>query len=216
MMVPLIDIHTHHRKNSLDTIEVLSTSNLQDNVPNTYYSFAVHPWYIQQQTNDASNAWQHLQNKNCIALGEVGLDKLSVVDFAKQEEVFSSLLQINTAFNLPVIIHCVKAQQELLAITKKYNFPFVIHGFNQKEVIAQKYLEQQYYLSFGSALLIDGSNAQRQLLQTPLDKIFFETDDKPDLSIIDIYEKAAALLGITIESLKKVCFENFRTIFVNL
>jgi TatD DNase family protein len=118
MAFPYIDIHTHHRKKHPDTIEILSTSDLPleglEASSHNFYSHAVHPWYLQAQHNYVDGANTHLQIENCLALGEVGLDKLSTINFNMQQEIFTAMLDVNRNYNLPVIIHCVKAQEELL------------------------------------------------------------------------------------------------------
>ena len=67
--------------------------------------------------------------------------------------------------------------------------------------------------SFGKDLLIDNSNAQKALLNINLSNIFFETDNSENISIEEIYKKAAKLLNLSIVELETQIEENFKTVF---
>lgn len=86
----------------------------------------------------------------------------------------------------------------------------IIHGFNKKERIAEDLLKNNFYLSFGKAVLYNLS-LQNTLKITPLDKIFLETDND-DFSIEELYEKVSEIKGISLENLNKQISENLETI----
>jgi TatD DNase family protein len=113
-----------------------------------------------------------------------------------------------------MIIHCVKAFNELIRIKKenKVSVPMIIHGFNNNEQIAEQLLKENFYLSFGKAILINNSNAQKVFKNTGIEKLFLETDDS-DVSIKSIFDKAAELKGMSVEELKEKIYLNFKTIF---
>ena len=75
----------------------------------------------------------------------------------------------------------------------------VVHGFNKKQSIAEQLLENNFHLSFGKPLLYHLS-LQNTLKNTPLDKLFLETDDA-DFNLTELYEKAAELKKISPENL---------------
>ena len=86
----------------------------------------------------------------------------------------------------------------------------IIHGFNKKENIAKDLLKNNFYLSFGKAVLYNLS-LQNTLKITPLNKIFLETDND-NFDIRDLYFKAAEIKNISPESLYKQILENLETI----
>lgn len=104
------------------------------------------------------------------------------------------------AHQKPLIIHCVRAYEEVLAIKKEWGtqgdvIPWIFHGFNKKPAVAQMLLRAGAYLSFGAALLVPGSPAAQSLAICPPGRYFLETDDRNDVSIAAVYAAAAAILG---------------------
>jgi TatD DNase family protein len=150
-----------------------------------------------------------------VAVGECGLDKVRYKsDLKIQKAAFEVQLQIAENLAKPVVIHCVRAQEEMLGIQRKLKpkTPLIVHGFNQKTAIGLQYLKQGFYLSLGAALLIEGSNAQQVLEKIPVEFLFLETDDTI-ISIKSVYKKAASLLNMDEIELEKQLESNFNTIF---
>lgn len=213
---PYINIHSHHSQTE-DEISILNVSpDIEGVSTNQFISIGIHPWFIKQYGIPGvldlikSNA----SKKNVLAIGECGLDKLIDVPFKIQEEIFIEQIKIAEAFNKPLIIHCVKAFNELIRIKKehKISVPLIIHGFNNNEQIAKELLLNSCYLSFGKALLIDNSNSQKVFKNTDIKNLFLETDDAK-VNIKSIFEKAAELKNISVEELKEKIIINFNNIF---
>jgi TatD DNase family protein len=180
-----------------------------------YYSIGIHPWYVSEKSaeKELNKVEKYIQNKNVIALGEIGLDRL-YPDFEFQKEIFIKQLCIAQKYSKPVIIHCVKAVPDVLSILKKENVsvPVIFHGFNAGLQIAQQNLAKGYYLSFGKDLFFKKSNAAQVLSQIPLQNIFLETDDSEYL-ISEIYFRAAELVEWEIEKLRDLMIDNFDRCF---
>lgn len=209
-----INIHTHLQLYDAG-IEVVNLSVKEDNLPNTY-SYGIHPWYIDGRTSDDEliKLERKANEKRCIAVGECGLDKLSKVDFDLQEHVFREQIAIANKVKKPLIIHCVKAFNELLNCLNLSDnqVPVIIHGFNNNENIARVLKDQGCYFSFGKALMGYETNAAKIIKSIGRKNFFLETDDA-DVSIKYIYRKAAEILGIEEEILKMQIQSNFETIF---
>ena len=211
-----INIHTHLQLYDAG-IEVVNLSVKEDNLPNMY-SYGIHPWYIDKMTSDDEliKLERKANEKRCIAVGECGLDKLSKVDFELQEHVFKQQIAIANKVKKPLIIHCVKAFNELLNCLNLSDnqVPVIIHGFNNNENIARVLKDQGCYFSFGKALMGYETNATKIIKNIGRKNFFLETDDA-DVSIKYIYRKAAEILGIDEEILKMQIQSNFETIFNN-
>lgn len=149
-------------------------------------------------------------HKNCVAIGECGLDGLIAISEDVQKKAF--LKQINLANDLqkPIIIHCVRKFQELSNYKKIATVPMVIHGFNKRETIGNYLLDEGFYLSFGKSLL-QNVDLQEFFKKIPLDKIFLETD-AAKIDIKEIYKKAAGIKNISLEELNKKIAENLEKI----
>ena len=176
-----------------------------------WFSFGVHPWnsHIYQRS---INFLEHLNLPNCLAIGEIGLDKLKGPDFNTQTLVFEKQIELSESLELPVIIHCVKAWNEMKILKRKLKplQPWIFHGFSKVSIL-DEVLSEGFYVSFGEAIL-----KNKKLLdvasKTPNEKVFLETDDS-EVPIEMIYHEFAKAKQITLQELKKIQFNNFTKVF---
>ena len=204
-----IDIHTHNVVNECDTIEVLSLDYIQETAANGYFSIGSHPWY----STYSAQIDVLVNNSNCLAIGECGLDKLKGEELNIQETSFISQVELAERTGKPVIIHVVKAFDEILKIHQSLSptQKWIIHGFNKSEQLATQFLDKGFYLSFGEALL-KSESVQQYFAQIPDDQFFLETDDS-DISIKTVYEKAAELKNVSLQALQELLSRNFKAVF---
>ena len=87
----------------------------------------------------------------------------------------------------------------------------IFHGFIGSSEQALQAVRAGYYLSFGHRTFASPKSVEA-LRQIPQNRLFVETDDY-DISIGDVYERVAELLGVETESLEAVIEKNFETIF---
>ena len=201
------DFH-HHKKNISYGIYNLDWEGVPVDFP---YSIGIHPKDIDVNNIEDQFNWLCSNIKeNCFAIGECGLDSYAETDQKIQEDVFLRQIKLANEIKKPVIIHCVRKFYEVISFRKYAEQPMIIHGFNKKESIAKDLLKNNFYLSFGKAVLYNLS-LQNTLKITPLDKIFLETDND-DFNIEELYLKVSELREISLESLNKQILENLDTI----
>jgi TatD DNase family protein len=201
------DFH-HHKKNIKNGIYNLDLEEIPPDVP---YSIGIHPKDIDVNTIDNQFNWlQSTINENCFAIGECGLDSFVEIDQKIQEKVFLRQIKISNELKKPIIIHCVRKFYEIISLKKYAEQPMIIHGFNKKQSIAEDLLKNNFYLSFGKAVLYNLS-LQNTLKITPLDKIFLETDND-DFNIEELYQKVSEIKEISLEKLNEQIRENLETI----
>jgi TatD DNase family protein len=210
-----IDIHTHntstnHNNKSIFCIDIYKDINSQIR---KFSSIGIHPWFINDTTN-INIIENNINNKNIIAIGEIGLDKTIDINLDLQKELLFQQLNLAEQNNKPVIIHCVKAYSDFQQIIKDYSIPFIFHGFNSSLQTAKSLIENGAYLSFGKHLLTN-RKLQNILKNIDLSKMFFETDDS-EISINEIYLFAAKLLNIKINDLQKRIEMNFKEVWKHL
>lgn len=216
----LIDIHSHNKAARFATVIVsVDASDFVVGEPRDgFYSLGIHPWFIGRQDIAASLRKMRSvsTDANLLAVGECGLDRLNDVPFAEQEAVFIAQIELAERLSKPVVIHCVRAFNELLSIKAalKPEQTWIFHGFNNKASIAASLLNCGGYLSFGKALLHPGSNAAKVLPAVPPDRFFLETDDS-GLPIERIYEAAADLRSIGLPELQRTIANNFKRVFLH-
>ena len=117
-----------------------------------------------------------------LAIGEVGLDFYWSREYeAQQLEAFEEQVRWSVVTRLPLMIHCRKAQNELVAIIKKYAHKLpggVFHCFTGNEQEARQLLDfPQFVLGIGGVLTFKKSHLPETLAAAvPLDRIVLETD----------------------------------------
>ncbi len=201
------DFH-HHKKNLPVGIYNMG---LSDKIPDSLYSVGIHPKDIQYDKIKEQFYWlKDNITENCFAIGECGLDSLVPIDQKIQENVFLKQIEISNEVKKPLIIHCVRKFYEVISFRKNADQAMIIHGFNKKESIARDLLKNNFYLSFGKAVLYNLS-LQNTLKITPLNRIFLETDNE-DFDIATLYETVADIKGISLEVLNEQILENLEHI----
>ena len=216
-----INLHTHQFVNQENILEIVNQYPSDFNESTTNYSIGIHPWHINIDNleTELSIINQKLLDKNCLALGECGLDKRIKIPLDLQIEIFEKQIQLALIHKKPLILHCVAAFQEIIEIKKrlKVNVPMIIHEFSKNIQLANQLLDNGFYLSFGKYLIQSqslGTDFEMVFEQIPSDKFFLETDSS-DYAIEDIYLIASKLKKIEIEDLKTICCNNFNQVFKN-
>ncbi|MCG1036214.1 TatD family hydrolase [Polaribacter sargassicola] len=210
-----IDVHTHAFSERKKVFSIVNTYPDSKDFSKPF-SIGIHPWFIKKEQlgNQLSILEDKLQSKNCFALGECGLDKLTDVNFELQKEVLIKQIQLSEKYQKPLIIHCVKAHQEIIALKKemKPKQVWILHGFNKSIQLAESCVKNGILLSFGAAIIAN-KKLQETFLELPLASILLETDDN-EVAIEEVYKKAASIRKINIDELQQEIKQNFNTIFI--
>ena len=186
----LIDIHTHRATEAV-----------------TIRAVGVHPWHAADCSLPSAEAIEAAD-----AVGEIGLDKACGVDFEMQRALFVKQLELAERFEKPVVLHCVRAFEEVMTLLERHTLRAVIfHGFIGSREQASRAVKKGYYLSFGART--EGSNKTIEALrETPLERLFVETDEA-ETTIEAMYQTIARLRGTEVEELEEATAENYKRIF---
>lgn len=199
----IYDIHTHHPKTPGTSIIQLTPDSF-DPQPGNYYSVGLHPW-------DIDNDWATLMAKigimalhpQVVMIGEAGMDKKNGrAPLTQQIEVFCQHVRLSELVHKPLIIHCVKAIDELLSLRKKTRatLPWVLHGFRGGA-------EQAQQLHRAGILVSIGKHYDKQSVKTlPTDNLLLESDDFGDIEAT--YRLVGDTLGIDKEHLQHIVNRN--------
>lgn len=208
----LKDIHTHRFTDSAPEEVLLSCPVLKKEIPAeaVYLSAEIHPWHLTAENLSCQieRMENMLSDHRVLALGEVGLDKLTECPYPIQIKAFEEIVSISEAYGKPLIIHCVKSVDELIAIRKKMRpaLPWIMHGFRGKPQQADSLLRHGFYLSFG-----EHYNSQ-VMKEIPIERLFLETDES-NVPIDELYNRAAAIRHISAEELKLAVLHNVNNVF---
>lgn len=151
-------------------IQALATS------PTVFPAYGLHPWFAHAKAD--LDKLERIAPHG-IAIGECGLDKaLSDIGFAIQLDFLHAQLAIAQANNLPVILHCVKAGNELLrALTSYPDLRGVVHGYSGSIEQAKRFLDVGFFL--GISHVVSNPNATRvhELFRAlPMSALLLESD----------------------------------------
>jgi TatD DNase family protein len=183
-------------------------------------SVGLHPWHVDKEFHvNIAKLKRAVLDTAVIAIGEAGLDKIKGPDLALQSEAFEAQIQLAENSEKPLIIHCVKAYNELLQLHKNHSptVGWIVHGFAGSSQMAEQLVRRGIYLSFGGSLMKGHKKTIDALRTTPSDLMFLETDDNQDLKIDEVYKKVAEIKNMSIEQLKEAVYHNFTRCFkINL
>ena len=210
-----INIHTHQIGEGINVVDPClgSVGELESGM--VYFSKGIHPMYIDKQTESLmAEIEKSVYEGTIVAIGEAGLDRNASTSMEEQRRWFEQQVKIAVQYNLPLIIHVVRAVPELIAIRKKYSAhqKWIIHGFNQRLEVLQELLKHGFYISVGRQIMNEKSNAYQYLFEIPNELLFVETDDS-DFEIKEIYHRVAELRGISIQELQRIIKFNFDKLF---
>lgn len=220
----LYDIHTHDAPSSnpnpdddeslrqnisyIVNVYPLGFEYAKDNENYPWFSCGVHPWYSEDAVPQLKFLNEIASDPRIIAIGEAGLDKLKGPDLRIQLAIFEQQVQLSEQLQKPLMIHCVKAWEELLHIKKKHNprQPWIIHGYKGKVNLAKQLLSHDFCFSIGERF------NNESIREIPLDRLFCETDVS-ETSIEEVYSEVANALNIPIERLASQIERNVKRVF---
>lgn len=209
------NFHTHKFTNQSDVLELVNQYPQEFDPSIPFYSIGIHPWYIVEDRvkSDLEIMESKLQEMNCLAVGECGLDKRIEIPMDLQQAVFEKQLLLAQKYNKPVVIHCVAAFQEVIAIKKRLNItvPMIIHGFSKNLQTAKQLMDNGLFISFGKYLLRN-PELESVFKSVPNDLFFLETDTTGE-NIDDVYALAAKYKGVNLEEIQKQIDSNFQAVF---
>lgn len=185
-MEPILNIHSHHPAGN-----AILNAFPRDFSPSgqQFYSVGIHPWHAAEAT-DAD--WQRLEEAACHPqvrlIGECGIDRLCTAPLDVQQRVFERQILLSEKVGKPLLIHCVKAFNEVILLKRRYRpaQPWIVHGFRNKAALARQLVDEGFFISFGVRFQPESVRA------VPMDRLYVETDE----SEADIHEVIAAVQNI--------------------
>jgi TatD DNase family protein len=154
-----------------------------------FYALGLHPCSVNGLKEDAltvlENALRaHRDDPKLVAVGEIGLDFfLPDLDKGRMMHLYLQQLRLARDFNLPVVLHVRKAQDQVCAGLRRFGIrQGIAHAFNGSMVQAQAFLHQGLVLGFGGAMTFTRARQIRRLAaDLPADAWVLETDS-PDIA----------------------------------
>jgi len=159
--------------------------SLSERFSEVEYAMGIHPWYIDESYRADIPSLADAAARGAVAIGEIGLDRKSeVVDFSLQREFFEQQLSIAREINLPVVIHCRGAFNELIVSLKRVGAPEpggIIHSFSGSPELAAELIRFGLSFSMGGTLTFRNSKKRAAVLAHIYPAHFLLETDSPDI-----------------------------------
>lgn len=147
------------------------------------WAAAWHPLHLPDSLED-EEVWSELASllarREVRAVGETGLDYrpfVSAAERARQREAFRQHTRLAVVYQLPLIVHCVRAHADATAIVRETGAVGMVHAFSGSAEEANAWWELGWMLSFGPGLdKTSPRRAQRACQRCPADRLLVETD----------------------------------------
>ncbi len=148
--------------------------------------FGIHPWFC----GDLPDGWQKELADRLVShkagIGEIGLDswKPGIPSLELQTKIFREQLALARELDRPVMIHCLKAYDELYQILTNDGVPmsgFLLHAYSGPWTMIVPLAELGGRFSFSHPCFApDRKKAHKTIAAVPVDRLLLESDS-PDL-----------------------------------
>jgi TatD DNase family protein len=160
------------------------------------YALGIHPLFTPRAQESDLDVLRmeieaSLDDPRFVGLGEIGLDFfVPGLDDERQQFFYNGQLELAREFDLPVICHVRKSQDQVLKGLRRHRVHRgIAHAFNGSFQQAQAFIDHGMHLGFGGNVTFERSLQIRRLAQQlPLDAIVIETD-APDISPSWLYKE---------------------------
>lgn len=190
-----------------------------------HYCLGIHPWFVQEHD------WQDLERlrallvaggERCVGVGECGLDRLQG-ELSAQMPCFEAQIDIAGELKLPLVIHSVRAHDEVASVLKRKGFSgrALVHGFAGSYQQARKLVDADCMIGVGGIITYARARKTRDTLsRLPLSCLVLETDapDMPPAGVAaggnspvylpDFLMELAQLRGEPAENMAQVLYAN--------
>ena len=197
---------------------------------NIYLMSGLHPTDVNENYKDELNfVVNSLKTHDYIAIGEIGIDLYWDKSFLnEQQEAFTFQIRLAIKHDLPIVIHCREAFNEIFEILDKENcnkLRGVFHCFTGTFEEAQRAIDLGFVLGIGGVVTFKNGGIDKFLNKIDLKNIVLETDS-PYLApvpyrgkrnessyIIYVLEKLSEIYGISKEKIAEITSKNAEKVF---
>ena len=162
---------------------------IAEHYPGVYFALGIHPWYVRDPHLNRIAELAGAREKGACAIGEIGLDaKAEAAPFDLQEAAFEAQLRIARDLDLPVVVHCRGAFDELIRTVKQAGMPRrggLIHAFSGSVEIAERLMDLGFSFSMGGSLTYRNSKKRERVLHRIFPGHFLLETDSPDIPPVE-------------------------------
>ena len=216
---------------AIDSSHFENMHNLKNKYPdNIYLMSGLHPTNVKENyKNELDFVVDSLKTRDYVAIGEIGIDLYWDKSFLnEQQEAFTFQIRLAIKHDLPIVIHCRDAFDEIFEILDKENcdkLRGVFHCFTGTLEQAKRAIDLDFVLGIGGVVTFKNGGIDKFLSQIDLKHIVLETDS-PYLApvpfrgkrnessyIIHVVEKLSEIYGLSIKEIASVTTKNAEKVF---
>ena len=216
---------------AIDSTYTKAMYALEASYPNNMYLMTgVHPTHVKANyLEELTHVKDQLAFRKFIAIGEIGIDLYWDKSTLKpQQEMFRAQIQLAKQYDLPIVIHCRDAFDEVFEILEEEKGPDlfgIFHCFTGSLDQAKKAISYNMKLGIGGVVTFKNGKIDQFLNQISLDHIVLETD-APYLSpvpfrgkrnessyLLNVLEKISDIYAISTDQVALITTKNSKSIF---
>jgi TatD DNase family protein len=216
---------------AIDSTYTKAMYALEASYPNNMYLMTgVHPTHVKvNYLEELAHVKDQLAFRKFIAIGEIGIDLYWDKSTLKpQQEMFRAQIQLAKQYDLPIVIHCRDAFDEVFEILEEEKGPDlfgIFHCFTGTLDQAKKAISYNMKLGIGGVVTFKNGKIDQFLNQISLDHIVLETD-APYLSpvpfrgkrnessyLLNVLEKISDIYAISTDQVALITTKNSKSIF---
>ncbi len=216
---------------AIDSTYTQRMLDLEKEFPSHVYLMSgLHPTHVKENYIEELEHVEHmLGTHKMYAVGEIGIDLYWEKHFLKEQQIaFQKQIQLAKKYELPIVIHCRDAFDEVFEVLEKENdtaLRGIFHCFTGDFEQAQKALSYNMKLGIGGVVTFKNGKIDTFLKDIDLGAIVLETDapylaPKPyrgkrneSAYIVHVLDKLAAIYDLSIEEVASRTTENSKAVF---
>ncbi|MDP2336858.1 MAG: TatD family hydrolase [Bacteroidota bacterium] len=190
----------------------------------------LHPCDVRENfREELALIYKEIPGRKIYAIGEIGIDLYwDKTTLAIQQEAFRTQINWAKQMNLPIIIHCREAFDEIFEILEELKddkLRGIFHCFTGSTEQAKKVIGLRFYLGIGGVLTYKNSGLDKVVQDISPEHLVLETDSpyltpvpfrgKPNESSYLVYvaQKLADLKQVPLEELARITTKNSERVF---
>ncbi len=216
---------------AIDSETTQSMYELEKAFPdNVFLMMGLHPTHVKENfEEELKHVEGELDERKFYAVGEIGIDLYwdkSTLEIQKQ--AFKRQIQMAKDRNLPIVIHCRDAFDEIFEVLDEVQDDKlfgIFHCFTGNLEQAKQALSYNMKLGIGGVVTFKNGGVDKFINQVPLEEIVLETDSpylapapfrgkrNDPVYILKVAEKLAALYDLPIEEVAGITTKNSKEVF---
>ena len=217
---------------AIDSTYDAAMDSLKDDYPGKIFRMAgLHPTHVQPDTlnQELDHVAQRLQMGSFYAIGEIGIDLYwDKSTRESQQKAFKKQIQWAKEYDLPIVIHCRDAFDEVFEILEEERHPLlrgIFHCFTGNLDQAHQAIDLNLKLGIGGIVTFKNGGLDKVIDKIPLKHIVLETDS-PYLApapfrgkrnessyLTYIAEKTSEIYGKSLEEIAQITTNNANSVF---